>query len=181
MIVRVGNMYCEDSKKNVKEAIESIGLQASEINQGVIIFAEEQDDEMLSELDMLIRKHGMALLTDSVDIMTDNVKMHAWNYIHFPDDPVMKFSVYLERKLGYKYNYLSNVFSAAEGQSITAFLNQQKIKAVQTLIAKGHSFSDIARVLNYANLSHLSYVYKKTTGLTLSQYRQAAANEAEYQ
>lgn len=172
MIVRVGNMYCEDSKKNVRDAMELIGLQHREIKQGVIVFAKEQDGQALAELDALIRKNGMALLTNSVDIITDKVKMHAWNYIHVPDEPVVKFSVYLEQRLGYKYNYLSNVFSVAEGRSITAFLNQQKINAVRTLIARGHSFSDIARRLNYANLSHLSFVFKKATGQTLSQYRQ---------
>jgi AraC-like DNA-binding protein len=95
--------------------------------------------------------------------------------VHFPDDPVVKFSFYLVQKMGYTYNYLSNVFSDVEGMSVSAFLNTLKVELAREMILGGKSFNEIACRLNYANLSHLSFLFKKATGETMSQYRKRAA------
>ncbi len=167
-------MYCEDSKRRVIEALECVGLGAVEIHPGTIVVAETPHESKLNEFDRLIRRQGMAVLSDATDSLVDSVKMHAWNYLHFPEEPRMKFSAYLEQKLGYKYNYLSNVFSEMVGAPVTTYLGLQKVEMAKKLIITGTGFGEIARRLNYANLSHLSYVFKKATGQTLSEYRKNA-------
>lgn len=174
MIVRVGNMYCENSRKIVAGTLESVGLIPVEVNQGSVVLTGTPDESKLNEFDRLIRKEGMAVLSGTTDALVDSVKMHAWNYLHFPEEPRMKFSAYLEQRLEYKYNYLSNVFSEVVGVPVTTYLKHQKIEMVKKLVIGGTGFGEIARRLNYANLSHLSYVFKKATGQTLSGYRKDA-------
>ncbi|MBX2907405.1 MAG: AraC family transcriptional regulator [Taibaiella sp.] len=152
-----------------------------EIYLGGVVLPSGIDEAKLEELDELLRKSGMSILSNPTDVLTDSIKMHAWNFVHFPEDPVVKFSVYLVQKMGYTYNYLSNVFSDVEGMSVTAFLNALKVELARDMILGGRSFKEIARKLNYANLSHLSFLFKKATGETMSQYKKGTAESRPFE
>lgn len=177
MIVRVGNMYCEKSRHCVKEALEIVELLPIEINHCGIVLPNGIDERKLDMLDEHLRKGGMLILSDPLDVLTDSIKRHAWNFVHFPEDPVVNFSVYLVQKMGYTYNYLSNIFSDVQGMSVTAFLNALKVDVAKDMILGGKSFKEIAEQLNYANLSHLSFLFKKATGETMSHYRKRIAED----
>lgn len=168
-------MYCEKSRHSVAEALEIVGVLPVEIYRGGVVLSSVIDETKLEQLDELLRKRGMSILSNPTDVLTDCIKMHAWNFVHFPDDPAVKFSFYLVQKMGYTYNYLSNVFSDVEGMSVSAFLNTVKVELAREMILEGKPFNEIACRLNYANLSHLSFLFKKATGETMSQYRKRVA------
>lgn len=69
--------------------------------------------------------------------------------------------------------YLADLFREHEGQTITSFILQEKIKlAKNMLIYSRYSYSDIASYLGFSSQSHLGTRFKKATGLTLRQYRE---------
>ena len=81
--------------------------------------------------------------------------------------PVLKFSAFLSEKLGYDYNYLSNLFSEVKGTTIEHFIIAHKIeRAKELLIYNELSLTQIAEKLHYSNVAHLSNQFKKVTGLT---------------
>ena len=88
--------------------------------------------------------------------------------IHYNEEPpVLKFSAFLSEKLGYDYNYLSNLFSEVKGTTIEHFIISHKIeRAKELLIYNELTLTEIAEKLHYSNVAHLSNQFKKVTGLT---------------
>ncbi|CAD0009551.1 AraC family transcriptional regulator [Flavobacterium chungangense] len=74
-------------------------------------------------------------------------------------------------KLNHSYGYLSNVFSEVTYSSIENFIIIQKIeRAKQLMIVNEMSLTEIAFLLNYSSVAHLSTQFKNTTGITPSAF-----------
>jgi AraC-like DNA-binding protein len=75
-------------------------------------------------------------------------------------------------KLHLDYFYLSSLFSAVEGRTIeNYFIEQRTEKVKELLIYDQLTLSEIAFELDYSSVAHLSAQFKKTTGLTPSQFK----------
>jgi AraC-like DNA-binding protein len=68
---------------------------------------------------------------------------------------------------------LTTLFSDLEGTTIEQFLINQKIEKVKELLVYDeYSLSQIADLLYYSSVQHLSMQFKKVTGLTPSQFKE---------
>ena len=64
------------------------------------------------------------------------------------------------------------IFSELENQTIEKYFIQQKIERVKELLTYGEkSLSEIAYLLNYSSVAHLSAQFKKVSEQTPSQYK----------
>ena len=82
-------------------------------------------------------------------------------------------SSYLSDDLNQDYSALSNLFSETEGITIEHYFIAQKIERVKELLIYNElSLSEIAFQLNYSSVAHLSNQFKKTTGITPTQFKQ---------
>lgn len=82
-------------------------------------------------------------------------------------------SYVLSDKLQHDYNYLSNLFSEAQGSTIEKYFIAQKIEKMKELLVYDElSLSEIAFHLNYSSVAYLSNQFKKVTGLTPSYFKQ---------
>src|SRR5207245_1951397 len=80
--------------------------------------------------------------------------------------------VEVSEKLGYDYNYLSNLFSEVKGTTIEHYIISHKIeRAKELLIYNELSLTEIAYKLHYSSVAHLSNQFKKITGLTPSFFK----------
>jgi AraC-like DNA-binding protein len=83
-----------------------------------------------------------------------------------------RFSTYLSKKLNYDYTYLANTFSEIESRTIESYIISEKIERVKTLLLCNQmTLTEIAYQLNYSSVAHLSFQFKKVTGLTPSQFK----------
>jgi AraC-like DNA-binding protein len=88
------------------------------------------------------------------------------------EENLYKVSAYLSEKLDYSYSYLSTVFSETTYTSIENFIILKKIDyAKELIITNNLTLTEIAFKLNYSSVAHLSYQFKKTTGLTPSAFQ----------
>ncbi len=86
--------------------------------------------------------------------------------------PATKFSYFISKRLNYSYNYLTTIFAEIKGTTIEHFIILHKIEKVKELIIYSNlSLGQIATRMQYSSVSHLSNQFKKTTGLTPSQYK----------
>src|SRR5690606_15901963 len=68
--------------------------------------------------------------------------------------------------------YLSRLFRRETGLSLTDYMVKLRMnKAKEQLESSNLKVSDIAYLVGYANFSHFSKLFKKTTGLTPQEYR----------
>ena len=112
---------------------------------------------------------------DSLDVVfwlnqpaSERIKAVIINMVHLSTElPNTNYSEYISKKLLHDYTYLSNVFSEVEGITIEHFIIAHKIEKVKELLLYGeYNITEIAGMLNYSNIAHLSNQFKKVTGVT---------------
>jgi AraC-like DNA-binding protein len=86
--------------------------------------------------------------------------------------PESKISAYISDKLNLSHSYLSKIFSEITYSSIENFIILQRIeRAKQLIIEENLTLTEVAWKLNYSSTAHLSNQFKKTTGLTPTQFQ----------
>jgi AraC-like DNA-binding protein len=74
--------------------------------------------------------------------------------------------------LGKDYSSISKVFSQSEHITIEKYFLKLKLEKVKELIQdNSYSFSQIASMLDYSSINHLSGQFKQVTGLSMSEYK----------
>lgn len=75
---------------------------------------------------------------------------------------------------GYTPNYLAARFKEETGQSVKAYITEQKIEAARLLLRNSTlDISEISERLNFTNPSYFSAIFKKRMGQTPTEYREA--------
>ncbi len=82
---------------------------------------------------------------------------------------------------GYNPKYLSHLFARIRGIPLKQFILQQKIDAANFLLADGDkTVTEISRELGFSDSHNFCRTYKKSTGLTPSEYRNAYSKRLLY-
>lgn len=173
MKIYVKNMACESCKIFVKEAFEELKIGVVKIDLGEIETKEDLDDENKKKLILKMKEAGLELLEKKQGILIDKIKTIMVDYVHNSGErPNVNFSTLLSEKLNHNYTYLGNFFSEVEATTIQQYLIALKIERVKELIMfEEHTLSEIAYMLHYSSVAHLSGQFKKATGLTPSHFK----------
>lgn len=161
-------------KMMVQEEIDKLGVQNAVVQLGTVDFPDLIDQEKLEIFRERLAHLGLELLDDKKSILIEKIKNTITEMIHNADEqPKENYSQYLSEKLEYDYTYLSNVFSEVNGYTIQHFIILNKIEKVKELLLYNElNLTEIAYQLNYSSVGHLSYQFKKITGLAPSFYKQ---------
>jgi AraC-like DNA-binding protein len=173
MKIYVKNMACESCKVVVKEALEEMDIHPVKVDLGEIETKEDISDDDKRELNSRIKKVGLELLEKKQGVLIEKIRSVIIEYVYKSDEkPNVKFSVLLSEKLNHSYTYLSNFFSEVEATTIEQYIIALKIERIKELIIFGeHTFSEIADMLHYSSIAHLSTQFKKVTGLTPTHFK----------
>lgn len=160
-------------KMIVKQELIKLGIQYVSIDLGIIDVCEDITAENYTALKAGLLEYGLELLDDKKAILIEKVKSIVVEMIHYSDElPTLKYSEYISQKLGYNYTYLANIFSEVKGITIQQYIIINKIERVKEMILYNDSnLTEIARLLNYSSVAHLSHQFKKITGLTPSYFK----------
>ncbi len=78
----------------------------------------------------------------------------------------------IAKDLGIQPAYLSRLFSEHEGQTVTAFIHEQKISVAKNMLMySDRSIAEIADYLKFNSQSYFGKLFKKYTGITPKVYR----------
>jgi AraC-like DNA-binding protein len=160
----------------VKSIADIHHINFSGIDLGYIDIDGELDETKMKLFNDDLKVIGLEILDEHEAILIEKVKHIIIEMVHYTDElPILTFSDYLSDKLQYDYNYVSNLFSKTKGITIQAFIINQKIERAKELILYNQlNFTKIAFLLNYSSAGHLSYQFKKITGLTCSEFKKIA-------
>ena len=79
-------------------------------------------------------------------------------------------------EINHDYTYLANLFSEVQGTTIEKFYISHKIERVKELLVYDElNLTEIAYLMHYSSVAHLSTQFKKITGLTPSYFKQLRA------
>jgi AraC-like DNA-binding protein len=173
MKLLIKNMVSLRCKLIVKSELEKLGLHATVVELGEVEITENLTVKKQDELKTALLSFGLELMEDKKSILIEKVKNIIVEMIHYTDEPpTINFSNFLSEKLGYDYNYLSNLFSEVKGTTIEHYIISHKIeRAKELLIYNELTLTEIAYKLHYSSVSHLSNQFKKITGLTPSFFK----------
>jgi AraC-like DNA-binding protein len=107
-------------------------------------------------------------------VLIQKIKNVIVELIHYSEEPlVINFSDHLSQKLNHNYTYLANLFSEVQGTTIEKFIIAHKIERVKELLVYNElNLTEIAYLMHYSSVAHLSAQFKKVTGLTPSHFKQ---------
>lgn len=160
-------------KRVLQEQLAVLSIPYSLNGLGEIEFERPLDIDQRNSLTSSLSPYGIEIIDDQKSALVQRIKETITNMIlHDEQAKNYKVSSYLSEKLNYSYVYLSNVFSEVTYSSIENFVILKKIDHAKTLIINNDfTLTEIAYQLNYSSVAHLSYQFKKTTGLTPSTFQ----------
>jgi AraC-like DNA-binding protein len=166
-------MVSNRCKMAVKAELRKLGLHFIVVDLGEVEIMEDITTEQRNLLRAGLADSGIELMEDKKSVLIEKIKSAVIDMVHHPDEVMkMKFSVFISEKLKYDYTYLSNLFTEVHGTSIAQFIIAHKVERVKELIIYDEmNITEIAYLMNYSSVAHLSNQFKKETGLTPSQFK----------
>ena len=164
------NLAC---KVILQETLDKLGVHYEVTGMGEILVTGTISPDLYNELKLSIRKYGIQLIDDPKRIIVQQIKDVVCNMVFNEDElPESKISAYLSAKLNLNYGYISRLFSEITYTTIENFIILQRIeRAKQLIIDENLTLNEVAWKLNYSSPAHLSTQFKKTTGLTPTQFQ----------
>jgi AraC-like DNA-binding protein len=157
----------------VKEELKKLGLHFILVDLGVVDIMENLTIEQHDEIKAALLRSGLELMDDKRAVLIERIRNIIIEMVHYSEElPKTNFSDYLSEKLNYDYTYLANLFSEVQGTTIEKFIIAHKIERVKELIIYDElNLTEIAWLMHYSSVAHLSNQFKKITGLTPSHFK----------
>jgi AraC-like DNA-binding protein len=167
-------MVCGRCKMVVKSEFEKLGLRTISVELGEV---ELQDPISAPKKEVLLKNLqalGFDFIDDKKSKAIEKIKNLIVDLVHHKNNELkVNLSDYLVENLNQDYSTLSNLFSEVENTTIEKYFISQKIEKVKELLIYNElSLSEIADILNYSNVAHLSNQFKKITGFTPTYFKQ---------
>jgi len=157
----------------VKDSLSKLGIPFRKIELGEIDVEESLTVTQRDLLQSDLLTYGLELMDDKKSVLIERIKNVIIEHVHYTEEPlIVNFSEFLSQKLQYDYTYLANLFSEVQGTTIEQFIITHKIERVKELLVYNElNLTEIAYLMHYSSVSHLSNQFKKVTGLTPSHFK----------
>lgn len=167
-------MVCGRCKMVVKSELDKLGLQTIAVELGEVELQDNITDSQKEVLLKNLQALGFDLIDDKKSKTIEKIKNLIVDLVHHKNNELkVNLSDYLVENLNQDYSTLSNLFSEIENTTIEKYFISQKIEKVKELLIYNElSLSEIADMLNYSNVAHLSNQFKKITGFTPTYFKQ---------
>lgn len=158
----------------VKEVLKELGLHFIFVELGEIEIMEELDEKQRQHLKLSLAESGLELMDDKRAILIERISILIVHMIHNAQDlPEKKYSSFISESIGYDYTYLSNIFSEIKGVTIQQYIIINKIERIKELIIYDElNITEIAWIMHYSSVAHLSNQFKKITGYSPTHFKQ---------
>ncbi|MCC9019154.1 helix-turn-helix domain-containing protein [Flavobacterium lipolyticum] len=164
----------------LKHNLDQHNVSFTTLGFGEIELNNNLDAEALEALKKKLSPCGFEVVENQKSVLVQKIKDAIIELVFMEDSNNYKSSVFLAEKLNHSYGYLSNVFSEVTYSSIENFIILQKIeRAKQLIIINEMSLTEIAFLLNYSSVAHLSTQFKNTTGITPSAFQRIIKKRRE--
>jgi len=179
MKLYIKNMVCSRCKMVVKSELEKLGLHPVSVELGEVEIEEGNIANVKAAMLRNLHSLGFALIDDKKSKVIEKVKNLIIDLVHNKSNELsINLSVYLSQHILQDYSTISKLFAEVEGTTIEKYFILQKIEKIKELIMYDEmNLSEIAFMLNYSSVAHLSNQFKKVTGFSPSYYKSIKENK----
>ena len=169
----IKNMSCTCCVKLLKLILKNKGFKVINIKLGYIEieFTKQLTEEIFINT---INSEGFSVL-ESKDLITiEKIKHAVFELVYNMNNvnSIIRKSDYLIEKLGLSYQHMSKLFSKYEKTTLEKYIINQKINKAKELIKTDeYTLSEIAYMMDYSSVQHLSNQFKKITGQSVSEFK----------
>ncbi len=164
-------MVCECCKRLIVLLLEKDDIPFISIDSSKIIFPKDLDNKII---EAFLKKNKFKQITDKNQILVNEIKIAIIELVHYSNNnnSIIRNSDYLVEKIGRSYQQLSSLFAEYENRTLEKFIIAHKIERTKHLIIRNEmSLSEIAFQMGYSSVQYLSNQFKKTTGITVSEFK----------
>lgn len=174
----IKNMVCERCIRVIHEELQVAGIHLKMIELGHFSIISEDCDRDTALVAEVVERSGFFLLHEPGQLLAEKVKQILINLTDtLPLQRNKKLSESLSEKLGMGYSRISKTFSAREQLTVEKYFIRLKIEKVKELVQDNtYNFTEIAQLLDYSSINHLSRQFRSETGMSLSLYREMKYN-----
>jgi YesN/AraC family two-component response regulator len=180
----IQNMVCKRCIKVIKQELEKLNVTILSIDLGQLTLEidTETNPNIVNKIQEVLISNGFEIVYKDEEATIEMIKAEL---IKLTDTlPIIikeKISVVLSSKLHQDYNYLSKLFSKKEQLTIEKYLIKLKIEKAKELIQLQHyNFTEIAYLLDYSSVNHLSRQFKNIIGKSMTEYKKSASWNRSY-
>jgi AraC-like DNA-binding protein len=161
----------------LKDELEAENITVMGIELGRITLDIHAESET-KVLRTILKDNGFSLIDSLETKITEEVKIELIKMLaDLPLHLDKKLSAHLSEKMHLDYSKLSKVFSFTEGITLEKYFIKLKIEKVKELIqVMEHNFTEIAQLLDYSHINHLSSQFRSETGMSLTEYKSQHKN-----
>ncbi|MGZ5190737.1 MAG: helix-turn-helix domain-containing protein, partial [Flavisolibacter sp.] len=153
-------------------------IEFQTIELGKVKLVANLSPELKAMLDAELKSIELELINDKKKIIVERIKTLIIELFHSPEEMYQNLSVYLSKHLEYDYNYISNIFSEEEGNTIERFYIENRIERVkEMMVYESLNVTQIAYRLNFSSTSHLCQQFRKVTGIAPSKFKKLCETE----
>jgi AraC-like DNA-binding protein len=165
-------MVCPRCISAVEKVFNDMDINPLQTQLGEVTLSEAPKPEQISTLKTKLEQLGFELLDDNRKQQIEKIKAIIIDHIHHREEWKFVFPEVLSVALHREYSQLSKLFSVTEGITIEQFVILQKTEKVKELLIYNQmNLSEIADKMGYSSVAHLSSQFKKTVGMTPSQFK----------
>ena len=163
----------------VKAELENLGLHPVSVELGEVVILETEIEHVIEVLRHNLQTLGFSIIDDKKSKTIDRIKNLIIDLVQNKHNQIKtNLSYYLTEHLMQDYSSLSKLFSEVEGITIEKYFINQKIEKVKELLMYDEmTLNEIAFLLNYSSVAHLSNQFKKVAGFSPSYFKQLKENK----
>ena len=180
----IKNMVCSRCLKVIKQELEEIDVEvlSHELGKLTVRITTEIDKQIDLKIATVLHSNGFEIAKNEEEMIVENIKITLIELVtELPFLIKEKTSEHLSAQLHRDYKMLSKVFSKNENLTIEKYFIKLKVERAKELIQlQQHAFSDIAYLLDYSSVNHLSRQFKNITGWSMTDYKNGRSWERTF-
>jgi len=164
----------------VAEFLESLNVSREEIDAPDVSAERLQDETNIKDYVAEIMEKALEFRENAASNRYRNVVDEVMRYIekHYAEEE-LSLNI-LASHVNFSPNHLSMIFSQQTGKSFIKYLTEFRMqKAKELLRCTGKRSSEISTAVGYKDAHYFSYLFKKTQGMTPTQYRGGKSGEGD--
>ncbi len=167
----IKNMVCHHCERAVEQILTDLGVTGFQVELGKASLSQTLSSDTMKTLELRLRRDGFELISDKETEIVEKTKHAILHHIREEKEKDHNLSDCIERQLGMSYDTVSRIFSAKEGRTLEKYHIAQRIERVKELLQHDeYTLSEIAYMMDYSSVAHLSRQFKSVTGMTPSEY-----------
>lgn len=171
MQINIKNMVCPRCVMAVEQILDRMSIPYHEVSIGTVHIKRSLTEDEVSNFDKELSQIGFEILKERKQKLIEEIKIALLEIVNSESENAWKTSSFLSERFNLEYSYLSNLFSEQQGESIEKYLIKLKVEKVKELLGYDATLAEIASQMQYSSIAHLSSQFKKTTGISPSEYR----------